>query len=146
MKKKTVIVVSSVVFTIILFGILMYRMYLLKNDTSGFYEVQNQDWIVKSMTFMPEISIITALLAIWSKKRLGLTFTVIAVLFNLISCSNEILFKYIRLASGGIIPDSCVPWLNIPVFIIMIIVFVIKFHIYSLPNEIKIKLKIVNLC
>lgn len=146
MKKKTVIVISSVVFTLILLGILMYRLYLIKNDTSGFYEVKNSDWIVGSLTYMPEISIITALIAIWTKKRLGLTFTVLAVLFNLMSFFGEVLFKYIRLASGGIIPDSCIPWLNIPAFIIIVIVFCLKFHIYSLPNEIKIKLKIVNLC
>ena len=146
MKKKTVIVISSVVFTILLVGILMYRLYLLNNDTSGFYELKTGDWIVKCLTFMPEISIITALIAVWTRKRLGLTFTVLAVLFNLMSFFGEVLFKYIRLASGGTITNSCVPWLNIPVFIIIIIIFCIKFHIYTLPNEIKIKLKIVNLC
>jgi hypothetical protein len=146
MRKKTVIVISSVVFTIILVGILMYRMYLLKNDASGFYELKSNNWIIYSLTYMPEISIITALIAIWTRKRLGLTFTVLAVLFNLMSFFGEVLFKYIRLASGGIIPDSCIPWLNIPAFIIIIAVFCMKFHIYTLPNEIKIKLKIVNLC
>ena len=146
MRKKTVIVISSVVFTIILVGILMYRMYLLKNDASGLYELKSNNWIIYSLTYMPEISIITALIAIWTRKRLGLTFTVLAVLFNLMSFFGEVLFKYIRLASGGIIPDSCIPWLNIPAFIIIIAVFCMKFHIYTLPNEIKIKLKIVNLC
>ena len=146
MRKKTIIVVSSVVFAIILILILAYRVYLMKNDASGFYELKTDDMFIRWMTYLPEISIITTIVATFAKRRLGLTFTVISNLLILLSILSEILLKYIRIASGGVIPDNCIPLLNLPVLIIAIILFVIKFNIYTLPSDIKVKLKIVNLC
>ena len=146
MKKKTVIVVSSVVFAIILGLVLAYRMYLIGHDVSGFYELKTTDSIIRYMTFLPEIAIITTIVAVFAKKRLGLTFTVISCFLILSSIVSELLVKYVRIASGGVVPDNCVPLLNIPVLIICIILFAIKFHIYTLPSELKVKLKIVNLC
>ena len=38
-------------------------------------------------------------------------------------------------------PPPVAPWLNIPVLIIIIILFVVKMHIFNLPNEVSFKSK-----
>lgn len=149
MKKRTVIIMSSVVFALILGIILTYRIYLLQNDPTGFYNMRSTDLIVLTMTYLPEISIILTIIAIFMRKGWGFVFTIASAFTTLVSLAGDLFIKFVRMVDvtgNNIVPPACVPWLNVPVLVICIILFIMKFHIYTLPEEIKIKLKIVNLC
>ena len=149
MKKKTIIIMASVVITLILIGILAYRVYLLKGDNSGLYTVNRTDYLINGITFLPEIAIVVTILAVFARKRWGFIFTILAAFLSVASLIGELFIKVVRLAdvSGtNTIPEPCVPWLNIPIILICVLLFIMKFRLYTLPDEIKIKLKIVNLC
>ena len=149
MKKKTIIIMASVVFTLILISILAYRVYLLNGDNSGLYTVNKTDYLINVITFLPEIAIVVTLLAVFTRKGWGFVFTVLAAFLSLASLIGELFIKLVRSADvtgTSVVPAPCVPWLNLPIIAICIILFIMKFRLYTLPNEIKIKLNIVNLC
>ena len=149
MKKKTVIIFTSVVFAIILFSILCYRIYLLKGDNSGIYSVNTNDYLINVITYLPEISVVTTIIAIFTRKGWGFVFTLLACLLTILSLAGELFIKLVKtvdVIGSSVVPAPCVPWLNLPVLVICVLLFIMKFRIYTLPNEIKIKLKIVNLC
>ena len=144
MKKKTIIILSSVVFTIILLIVLYRRGVLILADKSGFYSNQSRDAIGRIVTYLPEFSIVATLLAIYLKKSPGLVLTVISFVMALASLIGETYIYIIKSSDvvyKGIVPAGISPLLNIPVLIICVILFIIKFRIFSLPDKVKIKIK-----
>ena len=143
MRKKTFIILSSVVFTVILLSVLYYRGILIMSDTSGFYTMKGQGALEKVITFLPEFSIVFAILAIYVKKSPGLMLTFLSALLALLSFIGELFIKVVKLTDvvyKSNPPIGIVPWLNWPVIIICIILFVIKFRIFTIPDKIKIKI------
>lgn len=142
MKKKTFIIIASLVYTFILIGILGYRLYLIHMDNSGLYELKNDSFIFFYLTFLPEISIVLTLFATNIRKGWGLFFTVFAGIMTIIAFISELFIKIVKsidIVNRVNVPLPCIPWLNIPVFIIIIILFIFKFHIFQIPNTIGVK-------
>ena len=147
MKKKTIIILSSVIFTVLLGIILCQRAYLLMNDHSGFYNLKTSDALIRIYTFLPEISIFATIVAIYVRKGWGLAFTAIAAVLSLSSFVGELLIKIIRLSdiiNPEQVPTACVPWLNVPVLVIALVLFFVKYEIFMIPDEVSFKKKVVR--
>lgn len=143
MKKRTVILLSSLVFTFILMLILHYRGVLIMSDPTGYFHMEGRDWIERVITYLPEFSIIITLIAIYTKKAPGLILTVLGFVLACISFAGELFVKIVKITdviNTSQAPVGIVPWFNIPVIVICIILFLIKFHIFTIPNEVKFKL------
>lgn len=148
MKKKTIIIISSVIFTALLLVILCQRSYLLFTDNSGFYNLKTSDVLIRIYTFLPEISIVLTIIAIYVRRGWGLAFTIMATFLSTASFGGELLIKLIRLSdiiNPSEVPHACVPWLNVPVIIIGIILFFVKYEIFMIPDEVSLKKKKVRL-
>lgn len=144
MKKKNIIIIASLLYTFILLGILGYRIYLICSDTSGLYELKDNSFVFFTLTFLPEIAIITTMLATNIKKGLGVVLTFIAGVLTISAFVVELFIKIVKsvdMFNESPVPPSLVPWLNIPVFIIVVILFIVKFHILTIPKEVKLKRK-----
>ena len=144
MSKKLVIIISSTIFTCILLLIWFYRLELLQHDTSGFYTSHPEDLLINIINYLPEISIAVTIVAIFTRKSAGLILTVLANILAVAAFAGELFVKLVKLVdivSKSEVPLPCVPWLNLPVMFICLILFILKFHIYTLPDEIKIKIK-----
>ena len=142
MKKKTIIIISTVVFTIILLALLLFRIYLITLDKSGVYSMKDNNLFYFFMNYMPEITIVFTIIAIYMRKRWGLFFSVTASILSILSLLTEIIILIIRsmdITSKTPMPSACLPLMDIPVIIICIVLFIIKFKIYTLPKQISFK-------
>ena len=141
MKKKTLIIISTIVFTLILVGLLAWRIYLITLDTTGIYTLPTENIFSFVMNYMPELTLVFAILAIHLRKRWGLAFSVIAMISSILSLFIELVILIIRSIDimHQSIPSACIPLLDIPVIVICIVLFLIKFKIYTLPKTISFK-------
>lgn len=144
MKKKTIIIISSVIFTLLLLVICFQRAHLLLTDHSGFYNLNESDVLIKIYTFLPEISVLLTIASIYVRRGWGMFLTGIACFLTLASFFGELLIKMIRIhdiISPEAVPHACVPWLNIPVLVIGLILFFVKYEIFMIPDEVSFKRK-----
>jgi len=139
MRKKTIIIASAMVYTLILVGILIFRIVMIMRDTSGFFDLTNDSIIFFILNFLPEVAIVLTIFAAHIRRGIGLFLTALGGFVTLCAFGTELFIKIIKSAdiiNRASVPPAIMPWLNIPVFIIVIILFVFKFHIYNLPAEI----------
>ena len=140
MKKKTVIIISTVLFTLILGLVLVWRIYLISLDKSGVYLLPTENFFNFFMNYLPELTIGVTIVAIYAKRKLGLIFSVSALVMSILSLGVEIIIFTLRsLDYASTVPTACLPWLDVPGILICVILFLIKFKIYTLPRTIKFK-------
>lgn len=140
MKKKYVIIISTWFFTLLLGLIFALRIHLITEDTTGIYLLPTDNYFGFFMNYLPEITIIVTILGIHFRKKLGLIFSVAASAMSILSLVSEIIIYVVRtLDASAPVPNACLPWLDIPIIIVCFILFMIKFKIYTLPKEFKLK-------
>ena len=138
MKKKTLIILSTIVFTLILGCVLLWRIHLISLDTSGIYLLPTENLFEFIMNYMPELTIIVTIITIYARKRWGLIFSVTSSVMAILSLFIEVLILVVRsMEIKPIVPTACVPLMDIPIIVICIILFIIKFKIYTIPKEIR---------
>ena len=140
MKKKTIIILFTWIFSIILGVVLAWRIRLIALDTTGIYKLPVDNWFSFFMNYLPVLTLIVIILTIFSRKKLGLTLSVIALFMSILSFISEFIIFTIRTVDyTSTVPSACMPWLDIPAIFICIILFIIKFKIYTIPREFKFK-------
>ncbi|MBR6073550.1 MAG: hypothetical protein IKP76_04445 [Bacilli bacterium] len=140
MKKKTVIIISTLLFTLIMGLIFAWRIYLITQDTTGIYLLPTEDFLSFFLNYLPVLTIVITVITTYARRKMGLVFSVIASIMSVLSLVVELVIFICRsLDFNAPVPKACLPWLDIPIIIICVILFIIKFKIYTLPKTIKFK-------
>ena len=115
------------IFTIVAFIalslLLIYRIFLLATDTSGYYAVSSLKMThALPLELLPEISIILTMIGLFIKNEHGLVTNVMALVFAILSFFLEGFCMFTSMMSfGSRISTAIKPLHNLPVMVIAII-------------------------
>lgn len=115
------------IFTIVAFIalslLLIYRIFLLVTDTSGYYAISSLKMTpALALELLPEISIILTMIGLFIKNDQGLVMNVMALVLAILSFFLEGFSMFTSLMSfGSRISTAIKPLHNLPVMVIAII-------------------------
>lgn len=133
-KKRIFTIIASIALTLLL----IYRIVILATDTSGYYAISSLKMTgALPLELLPEISIILTMIGLFIKNEHGLVMNVMALVLAILSFFLEGFCMFTSLLSFGSRTSTAIkPLHNLPVMVITIISITILSKERRLQNKI----------